>query len=317
MSTIADLPHACRVRDRYPVKSWRMPFDVATTWAAIALPIALVINVSWWLYPVAVVLIANRMLALSLLGHEAIHGNLHKNRRINDWVGRYLCSFPTTISLAKYRRLHFLHHSTVGSDKWDPDRHLYAYFPLSLRHFVAKQLISLVTLKTFISFMSYYTEFPELLQRKRNSRNHLLVLTSKSDFIPFLAFFSLLLALCFVFDFYTEVFAFWLVPTLAIIQPYVLLMGGLQHGPIRNDRSGGVSRTITGSKIYMWLLLPCNINFHAEHHYDPTVPHYHLKHFSEEIKSSNIPLWRTSYAAAVNELFNARSPLSYRCDTFF
>ncbi|MBN8540705.1 MAG: fatty acid desaturase [Deltaproteobacteria bacterium] len=114
---------------RYPVLSWRCVYDITFAWFAIAACWFLVLSISWWLYPLACPIIANRLLALSLIGHEGLHRTVYGNSWANDWLARYFCAFPTLISFSKYRRLHLLHHSSAGCDHCDPDRHLYDFYP--------------------------------------------------------------------------------------------------------------------------------------------------------------------------------------------
>lgn len=280
---------------RYPLKQWRAFYDVAACWTVIGLAIGSVVHFSNWLYPWAAILISNRVLALSLLCHEAIHGNLHPNRFVNDWIGRYLCGFPALVSLSKYRRLHLLHHSAVGSKKWDPDIHLYDFYPTSARRYALKQIVDLFSLRTFGSFLSYYTDLPDCLNKNKQwHKDH--------DFGRFMIFHLLLFGLLISLEFSFEYFVFWILPILMITQPYVLLMGGLQHGPV-GDRPNDTSRTIIGAKWYMWLLLPCDINFHGEHHCRPSIPHYYLHDFSIECAQDGVALWKTSYQGALRDLF--------------
>lgn len=270
--------------------------------------IASVFFISWWIYPVAAIVIANRILALSLLCHEGLHATLHPNLKLNDFIGRYFCAFPTFISFSKYRRLHLLHHGTVGSEKWDPDRHLYAAYPIRVKSFVAIQLARLLTLRTLIDFFSYYTEFPEFFSRKRMMDGKLFVLSSRSDFPEFVVFHVACLALLLYFGFFIEYLLFVTLPMTLLTQPYVLLMGGLQHGPTREVGDEGVSRSIRGSKFYMWLLLPCDICYHAEHHLNASVPHYWLREFGNDLKSEGKNLWSASYMEALADLFAEANP---------
>lgn len=52
------------------------------------------------------------------------------------------------------------------------------------------------------------------------------------------------------------------------------------------------------------MLLPLDINFHAEHHYNSNVPHYWLKKYSEDLEEDGERIWSESYTRAVNNLFN-------------
>lgn len=287
---------------RYPIKSWRPIFDIAVSWSAIAFACWLTLGISWWLYPLSFILIANRILALSLICHEGLHRTLHSNGRWNDWLGRYLCAFPTFISFSKYRRLHLLHHTAVGSDHWDPDRHLYERYPMKFRDFFFRLIRRVLTFRTAHDFILYYTEFPEALRRKRLSDGSLFVLSPRSDFVAFASFQIALLAVVALTESWFFFFAFYLAPLILLTQPYVMLMGGLQHGPLRRQGEN-VSRTVAGSKIYMWLLLPLDINYHAEHHRDPNIPHYWLAQRAKDLRAEGHTLWTESYKKTLQSLF--------------
>jgi fatty acid desaturase len=290
---------------KYPIRPWRTVFDILACWFVIAVAAALVLRVSWWFYPFTAVIIANRILALSLICHEGLHGNLHSNLKINDFLGRYLCAFPTVISFSKYRRLHLLHHGTVGSDKWDPDRHLFDKFPMKFSEFLLNQFWRLITLRTFFDFIGYYTELPEFIRLKRLPNGKVFVFSSRSDLIPFLCFYAVIIGFGIATGTLATGFLLFSFPAIFLTQPYVLLIGGLQHGPVRAPGTGaGVSRTILGSKLYMWLLLPLDICYHAEHHLNSNVPHYWLAAYAREIEADGRKLWRGSYRDALRELFS-------------
>lgn len=295
------------MKKEFRILAWRAPYDIATCWIVIAACIFLVAKISWWLFPLTAIITANRLLALSLLCHEGLHGNLSPNKNWNDFMGRYLCGFPCCISFSKYRRLHILHHSGIGSEHWDPDRHLYNYFPMNARSFLKQQVWNLVTLKTAWNFIKYYTEIPELIQILRGKLK-LRSLHKASDLKSFLIFIVALNSTLIFLGVWGLTQIFWFFPLMFITQPYVLLMGGLQHGPVRakNDKLGP-SRTVHGSKLYMWLLLPLDINFHAEHHYNPSVPHYWLKAYSAKLSSNNFHLWKESYRESLFNLFSQKT----------
>ena len=104
---------------------WRGLWLVAHCWGVIGL--AMLAAARWpWLTPVAVAVVGTRQLGLFILMHDAAHGLLHPNRRVNDWVGHWLCSS----SLRDYRPYHLQHHRYVQQPE-DPDLVLSAPFPIS------------------------------------------------------------------------------------------------------------------------------------------------------------------------------------------
>src|SRR5476649_1611418 len=84
---------------------------VLHAWALIFASMALFV---WWPNPftflLAVMVIGTRQLGLAILMHDAAHGLLFANRRLNDWVAAWLCAAPVFTSLALYRPYHLKHH---------------------------------------------------------------------------------------------------------------------------------------------------------------------------------------------------------------
>jgi len=98
---------------------------IAHCWGVIALAIAM--GVLWPVtIPLAVLIVGARQLGLFILMHDAAHAVLHRNRRVNDWVGEWLCS-PT---ITAYRPYHLQHHRFVQQTE-DPDLVLSAPFPIT------------------------------------------------------------------------------------------------------------------------------------------------------------------------------------------
>lgn len=98
---------------------------------------------AWWPNPltflIAWMLIGARQLGLAILMHDAAHGLLFANRRLNDWAGEWLCASPVAASLALYRPYHLTHHRrTQQAD--DPDLPLSAPFPITRRSLWRKTL---------------------------------------------------------------------------------------------------------------------------------------------------------------------------------
>jgi predicted nicotinamide N-methyase len=54
-------------------------------------------------YVLAVMLVGARQLGLAILMHDAAHGALHANQKLNDWVGEWLCAAPVGGRLESYR----------------------------------------------------------------------------------------------------------------------------------------------------------------------------------------------------------------------
>lgn len=293
----------------YPIRTWRCIWDVTISWAWVILAIYLAIRVSWWFYPVSVLIIANRLLALSLLCHEALHFTLLPNRKWNDFVGRYFCAFPSSVSLSRYRRWHLMHHRALGSERWDPDLHLFDFYPLSKSDFVKAIIFKTLSGSTAYSFLIYYTDIIDGLKGYKSR----LGLDHESDFVSYVAYWGVVIGFVLVMGWHVEFLLLYLVPLIFITQPYVLLMAGLQHGPRRPQLDSQLnSRSVKGPKWFMELVLPVDINYHGAHHFNQSIPHYWLKRFSEDLKQSGTRLWEESYLDAMRSLFPAKCSRTVR-----
>src|SRR5438309_8757841 len=84
-------------------------------------------NVLVW--ALAFVLMGRAHAQFAALMHEAAHRLLFRNRRVNDWVGRWLLGFPAFTPVDLYRRGHMAHHrDEFGPD--EPDIPLYRGYPI-------------------------------------------------------------------------------------------------------------------------------------------------------------------------------------------
>ena len=77
-----------------------------------------------------VMVVGGRRLGLAILMHDAPHGLVFANRRLNDGVGMWLCAWAVFTSLALYRPYHLQHHRFTQHAE-DPDLGLSAPFPIS------------------------------------------------------------------------------------------------------------------------------------------------------------------------------------------
>jgi fatty acid desaturase len=117
---------------------WRAWWLVMSNWAAIIAllvlsglyPSMLTISLLWVVLP-------GRQLGLSVLMHEAGHGTLFSTRRLNHWVGQWLCALPTLNDLPSYAAAHLNHHRLTGTPQ-DPDLANYRAYPVDRRSFRRK-----------------------------------------------------------------------------------------------------------------------------------------------------------------------------------
>jgi fatty acid desaturase len=80
--------------------------------------------------PVVLAILGGRQLGLAILMHDAAHGLLHTNRRVNNWLGEWPSGASVGSDLQSYRAYHLTHHRFTQQPE-DPDLGLSAPFPTS------------------------------------------------------------------------------------------------------------------------------------------------------------------------------------------
>ncbi len=94
---------------------------VALNWLEIITLLTLTHKIDHWaMYLVCWIVLGTRMHALALLGHEAIHYNLSKDKKLNDRVGNLLAALPLGMTVNWFRKFHLTHHNHLLSDQ-DPE----------------------------------------------------------------------------------------------------------------------------------------------------------------------------------------------------
>lgn len=127
---------------------WRGIWLVAHAWIV---SIALVGLAAWSQNPVAwllaVMFVGGRQLGLAILMHDAAHGALHPNRKINNFLGQWLTGAAVGSDLIAYRTYHLQHHK-FNQQPEDPDLSLSKPFPTT-RASLWRKLLRDMTGQTF------------------------------------------------------------------------------------------------------------------------------------------------------------------------
>lgn len=127
-----------RLRKKNP---WKATFMLVHAWGTI-----LAVWAVCTLYPhpllilLGVMIVGTRQLGLFVISHDAAHHSLYENRKLNDWVGQWICNRPALgAGIENYRRYHLKHHRFTQQEN-DPDLHLSAPFPITRESFRRKAI---------------------------------------------------------------------------------------------------------------------------------------------------------------------------------
>lgn len=245
---------------------WRGLWLVAHCWGVIGLAIAM--GTLWPVtLPLAVMVIGTRQLGLFILMHDAAHGLLHPNRRVNDAVARWFCSS----SLGEYRPYHLQHHRYVQQAE-DPDLGLSAPFPIA-RASLKRKLLRDLTGQTFYK-QRIAPLFAAATQRsalERDSqelvRGWRFVIGNALGFAVFavagLGWTWLLL---------------WLLPMATWLPMVTRVRNIAEHALVGRDQPDPLrqARTTHANLLERALLAPYWVNYHLEHHLFTPVPCWKL-----------------------------------------
>lgn len=263
--------------------AWIGPLLVAHCWGVIALATAAGVVIPW-LIPLCVMIIGTRQLGLAILMHEAAHGGLSRNGRLNDFLGHWLCATPIGASLAAYRPYHLSHHRFAQQAE-DPDLMLSAPFPVrpaSLR----RKLIRDLTGQTFFK----QRVLLPLKQTRSSSpkgdcakgmgdgaHQYESVVTGRSV-LPFIAFNAVLLAGFVAVGAWWAFFILWLLPMSTWFPMVTRLRNIAEHACVEGSSSDPfrAARTTRAAWWERAFIAPYWVNFHAEHHLFMHVPCWKL-----------------------------------------
>lgn len=275
------------------IPQWRSWLAIVTVTVE---PVAIVAAAIWLSHPLAwaaaFVLMGRTYARFASLGHEAVHRTLLPNKALNDWIGRWILSYPTWVPFEDYRRAHIAHHrDEMGPE--EPDVPLYAHYPIT-RASLRRKLLRDATGRTG------WKLFRGLIRgvRKRRPTAIRIVICQ----VPILAAFTLIGR--------PELYLFlWWLPHLTVWRVINRLRAIAEHGGLTcsSDRRE-TTHDVGQSRLASFWIVPFNIGYHLAHHVDMGVSCWQLPRLQEELVASG---WVTedysypTYRALWRELASA------------
>ncbi len=287
-----------QVQQWLQVRPYRAYRDLAGNWLAIALAIALVATYPvWWTIVLAFLIVGTRQYALFILAHDAIHYSLHPHRQVNDNLARWGAYGPMFMALEDARRNHLLHHRYAGTAD-DPDRYIHT---LSGKNDPIAFLLFCSGLATFGKTVLKVTPFGKLRSpspsRDRGSVSKALqdyLNTRRPVFVCQALIFSVFLFLPTPWWLYLVL---WIAPIYFLVFVPDEIRAFCDHAVIADDRAGDRQRLVTFCPSFLEAMVfsPHQMNYHAEHHLWPAIPHYNLPKAHRWVKLQPEVTLRYSY----------------------
>lgn len=259
------------LRRKSPLKTWWMIVHcwgvIFGTWVVCVLwPNPLTITLG-------VLIVGCRQLGLGIVNHEAAHYLLFDDRRLNDWVARWLVNRPMFgQSVDGYRRYHLEHHRHTQQPE-DPDLVLSSPFPVSrasLRRKIVRDLTGQTGWKQRRALVASHFRPADAPLGQRLAR----VLRR---FGPNLAINGVFLAGFALAGHWYLYFLLWVLPSFTWEMLITRIRNIAEHAvvPDDDDRLRN-TRTTRAGWIARIFLAPYWVNYHLEHHLLVSVPCYNL-----------------------------------------
>lgn len=245
-------------------------------WAVVFLAMALFVK---WPNPLTFILaaaiIGARQLGLAVISHDAAHGLLFRNMRLNDFAGTWLTDYILLGDMYAYRREHVAGHHRFTQQPNDPDLGLTKPFPItpaSLKRKIIRDLTGQTAYRQRLgllrrSFGIGRTMTLEERIRKGLLRLHGAIITNAALF--------LILALAGYWWLYPML---WLIPFFTFQPTVVRIRAIAEHSMVKSKDDPFLNtRTTYTNWLTRAFIAPYFVNYHLEHHLLIAVPCYNLR----------------------------------------
>ena len=256
-----------RLSGRSPVKGLLL---LAHCWLVIGLAIA--VGVAWPItIPLVVMVVGTRQLGLFILMHDAAHGLLHPNRRINDTAALWFGGSELHI----YRPYHLQHHRFVQQTA-DPDLVLSAPFPISPAS-LRRKIVRDLTGQTFVK-QRFGPLADKLKARQPNESKWALVALEVKALRVFLVTNAIGFALFAAAGLGWAWLLMWLLPMATWLPLVSRLRNIAEHALIVENSTDPLrhARTTHANWLERALIAPYWVNYHCEHHMFTHIPCWNL-----------------------------------------
>jgi fatty acid desaturase len=250
--------------------SWKGLALVAHCWLVIGA--ATLMAVVWPItIPLAAMIIGARQLGLAILLHDAAHGALHPDPKINDWVAEWLCGG----GLASYRAYHLRHHKFAQQAE-DPDLALSAPFPIT-RQSLRRKIVRDLTGQTW--FKQKFARLASKLKARKPGQPMLPIIGEEvARQRRWLIVNGLLIIAFSAAGYWWAWFALWLLPRATWFQLVTRMRNIAEHALVAKNEPDPLrhARTTHASFFERMFIAPYFVNYHCEHHMFMHVPCWRL-----------------------------------------
>jgi fatty acid desaturase len=274
---------------------------LALVWAvAIGAIVLFWAHPAWYTFVLAFLVVSSRQQALLNVEHECIHGKLTRGRRLNTFVGRFLCASPVGSPYEASRARHLSHHRLLATPD-DPDHDLHAGPGKQTRAGMFKHFAGGLVGGYAGMVLMGPPRADGMPKAPGSARRDVLSLAVTQAVVA--------AGLTLAFDWWVYP-ALWLAPLVTVTVLGHLIRSFAEHAITDDEAPEHSNRLITihSNWLERFLVAPYSMNYHAEHHLLPSVPAPRLKRLHQRLGGrADLPpvLIRSSYGQALRRYVRA------------
>ena len=257
----------------------------ATAWEWVAIAAAIALCTFFWhpvLYVLAVMFIGARQHALIIMGHDASHYRYLPKRWHNELFANLFLMWPVFASVEAFRKFHSTHHQYTNLSN-DGNRHIW------YTHDAAGELapdwvfprtragMALLLFRRALFLTGLFWIIRGLVGSSLIPSPHWMIAVR-------IAFYLSLAGALTIFAAWCDFLLYWIVPycTWHIAIQYARII--CEHSAVESEEEEyGITRTTIPTLLESIFILPCNVGYHIEHHWYPSVPFYRLPDLHQQL----------------------------------
>ena len=261
-----------RIKELTKLDNWHGLLALLEDYLLILASIVITSYVTWFFYPIALLVIGSRQRALTTILHDSAHGVLTKNKSLNWVLGTFCSGYLIFQQMIPYKKSHcYEHHSHLGNPKLDPDFKFYLeeglYDTQSPRNFFVKHIIKPLLLFKVPQYIIY------LVKHRLFGKGYDLYET-----IIMFAYLLTIVGASVWLGFWDKLILFWLVPYITVFQVLGYFIEVSEHYPLVGNNT--IDLYMSRNRFSPWyeafFTSMHGENFHLVHHLMPSIPFWNL-----------------------------------------
>lgn len=229
-------------------------------------------------YLLAGLVIGSRIQCLAIMMHDACHGLLFSNHRLNDLIGDLFVAYPLLMSIDLYRANHMQHHRHTNTvrdydyrvQRKDPDQH----FPKTGGAMVWLLVRSVIGLNYYRVARAgrVWAPIANFHNPGRFGFDYRLALR-----LRYVAWALLVYGLILWSPLRWQILGLFMIPQFIWVNVFNRIRAMAEHNGVTDERELNGTRTVIPTLLDRFLIAPLNVSYHLEHHLFPSVPWHNLR----------------------------------------